>query len=386
MAPANELNLATRAEDTWVERWHLVASPVWNVAFTGLLPTFEPGKAELIPVWQPWPGEAVQFAISRPEAIAGATVTVSRALHEVTLGKRQRTSKLDLSLRSSLGEEFLVELPPDAEVTALTDGGKAVPVRKDGARVVVPLRPGEQSISVGWKTNTPLLFHTRTESVRLPVEAANVSTTINVPDNRWVLWADGPRRGPAVRFWVIFVCSIIAAIMLGRVGLSPLRTLEWMLLVIGLTQVPLVAALFVTGWLFLLAWRGHETFLRLRTTSYNLLQVVIIGVTAIAVGILIYAVGEGLLGNPEMFITGNGSGRGELRWYQARSDGLLPSAGCISISIWWYRLLMLVWALWLAAALIRWLSWGWKNFSSGGTFRTAPAPVVTPPPLSTLGK
>jgi hypothetical protein len=382
MAPANNLKIATRAEDTWVERWHVVASPVWNVAITGLLPTFESGKPELIPVWQPWPGESVELAMSRPEAIAGETVTVSRALHEISLGKRQRTSKLDLSLRCSLGEDFLIDLPADAEVTSLTHGGKSIPVRKDGTRVVIPLRPGEQAVELNWKTNSPLLSTTRSESVKLPVEGANVSTIINVPDDQWVLWADGPRRGPAVRFWVILLCSLIAAIVLGRVGVSPLRTIEWMLLMIGLTQVPLIAALIVIAWLFLLAWRGQDSFLRLGNVNFNLLQVVLIGVTAVALGVLIVAVGEGLLGNPEMFVTGNGSTRSALRWYQPRSDAFLPTVGCVSVSIWWYRFLMLAWALWLAAALIRWLRWGWKNFSSGRLFKSGEQTPATPPPLS----
>jgi hypothetical protein len=384
MAPANNLKLTTRNEDSWVERWHLVVSPVWNVAISSLLPTFEGGRPELVPVWQPWPGEAVDLAISRPEALAGATVTVNRAIHQISLGERQRTSKLDLSLRCSLGEDFLIDLPAEAEITALSLGGKLIPVRKDGTRVVIPLRPGEQSVSLNWKTNAPLHFTARSETVKLPVESANATTILNVPDNRWTLWADGPRRGPAVRFWVVLACSVIAAIVLGCIGMSPLRVVEWVLLVIGLTQVPLVAALIVVGWLFLLAWRGSEPFQRLGAGSYNVLQILIAGVTVVAIGVLIFAVGAGLLGNPEMFITGNGSARNALRWYQARSDALLPSVGCITVSIWWYRLLMLAWALWLAAALIRWLTWGWKSFSRGGLFRSGQNAPATPPPLSQI--
>ncbi len=382
LAIGTQIALATRAEDAWVERWHLIASPVWNVALSGLVPIFEPGNSDLVPVWQPWPGEKVELAISRPEALAGATVTVSRATHEITLGRRQRVSKLDLALRCSLGEDFLIDLPADAEITSLAQNGKAIPVRKDGNKVIVPLRPGELAIALGWKINTPLGFSARAEEVRLPVESANLTTIVNVPEDRWVLWAAGPRRGPAVRFWVILVCSLLAAVALGRVAASPLKTVAWMLLVIGLTQVPLPAALAVVGWLFLLEWRGRDSFQKLGTTSYNFAQVGLIGLTAIALGILLTAVGAGLLGDPEMFIAGNGSSSTTLRWFQARSEALLPQPGVISISIWWYRLLMLAWALWLAASLIRWLGWGWKNFSSGGCFRKTPPKVKpTPPPL-----
>ena len=111
----------------------------------------------------------------------------------------------------------------------------------------------------------------------------------------------------------------------------------------------------------------------------------LIGLTAIALGIIVLAVREGLLGVPEMFITGNGSSQTILRWYRARCDALLPQPWLISISIWWYRFFMLAWALWLGASLIRWLRGGWENFSHGGIFRKsppkAPKPSPGPPPL-----
>jgi len=376
-----QLKLATRAEDTWVERWYLVASPIWDVALSGLAPTFEAASPELVPVWHPWPGESAEFAVSRPEAIAGATITVSRGSLDMNLGKRQRTSQLELSLRCSLGEDFLVELPADAEVTSLALDSKPIPVRKVAGKFIVPVHTGEQTVSIAWKRALALGTHAAIDEVRLPMESANVSTVLTVPDNRWVLWAYGPQRGPAVRFWGILICSLLAAAALGRVARSPLRTVEWMLLVIGLTQIPLLAALVVVGWLFFLAWRGSENFQSLGNWRYNLLQVLLILLTIAALGILLSAVGEGLLGRPEMFIVGNGSTHTELRWFQARSETLLPRGGCVSISIWWYRFFMLLWALWLASALIRWLRRGWQSFSAGGIFHRKPKTESTPPPL-----
>ncbi|MGC2577774.1 MAG: hypothetical protein WA376_09350, partial [Terrimicrobiaceae bacterium] len=379
----DRIKLTTRADDSWVERWQVVASPVWNLIISGLSPTFQPENPELIPVWHPWPGEGVELAVSRPEAVPGATVTVSRAAHEIALGKRQRVSRLDLSLQSSLGEDFLVNLPAEAEVTSLTRNGEGIPVRKDGTKVVVPLRPGEQTVSLGWKVNTPLGVRAQAGEVRLPVQSANCNTSISVPANRWILWAEGPLLGPAVRFWSILVCALLAAWVLGRISLSPLRSFEWMLLAIGLTQVPLPAALAVIGWLFFLGWRGRASFLRLPSWSYNLLQIALIILTAGVLGVFVAVVAEGLLGNPEMFILGNGSNRTLLRWYQASSDAILPRPACLSVSIWWYRLLMLAWALWLAASLIRWLRWAWQQFSAGGFFRRIGRKALTPPPVPT---
>jgi len=178
---------------------------------------------------------------------------------------------------------------------------------------------------------------------------------------------------------------LLAAVALGRIAQSPIHIVEWMLLVIGLTQVPLIAALCVVGWFFFLAWRGSDSFQRLGDLSYNLSQIFLIGLTATALGILLVAVGEGLLGSPEMFITGNGSTSHTLRWFQARSENSLPRPGCVSISIWWYRFFMLAWALWLAAALIRWLRRAWQSFSSGGFFHRKPHAAPPPPPLPAKG-
>ena len=374
------IKLATRKDDAWIEHWSVVASPVWNVAISGLAPVFEAENSALVPVWKPWPGETASLQISRPEAIAGATVTVGRANHEVTLGKRQRSSSLALSLRCSLGEDFLIELPAGADAGPLTIGGQAIPIRKDGDKVIVPLKPGEQEISLKWKQDLPLGFASRADAVRLPVEAANINSSIQVPDDRWVLWAAGPLRGPAVRFWGILLGSLVAAWVLGRMAHSPLKTHEWMLLAIGLTQIPLPAALVVVAWLFILAWRGGGSFPKLPNWMHNSLQVLLAFISLVVLGIFVAIVAEGLLGSPEMFIRGNGSFQTMLRWYEARSHGALPQPFCFSISIWWYRLLMLLWALWLAAALIRWLTWGWRQFNAGGCFHRK-AKVAMPPPL-----
>jgi hypothetical protein len=40
---------------------------------------------------------------------------------------------------------------------------------------------------------------------------------------------------------------------------------------------------------------------------------------------------------------------------------------------------MLLWALWLANALIGWLRWGFEAWSRGGYWRSRKHTVVTPP-------
>lgn len=387
LAPANELTLATRATDTWTEQWRLIASPVWNVNFAGLLPTYEQSGEQLTPFWQAWPGESAQISVSRPTAVAGAAVTIDSANHNLSPGRRQRTAFLELNLRTSLGEDFPIQLPAGAEIIALTHDGANIPVRKESDAVVVPLRPGAQSIRVEWRLPSESQGWIRTDAVTLPVEAANVVTLINPPQDRWLLLTQGSQRGPAVRFWAILAFSLIVAAALSRVPRSPLKVYEWLLLSIGLTQVPVFLALFVVAWLFLIRWRGSEHYQQLPRFAYNLCEVGLIFLTLINLGIFIGIASAGLLGNPQMYVAGNDSTDTYLNWFTARSTAELPQPGYWAVSLWWYKLAMLLWALWLAAALVRWLRTGWQNSSKGGHFRSAPAKVVPEtPPVAKGGK
>jgi hypothetical protein len=375
-----KIALTAEKTDRWVERWHLVTSPVWNATLSGLAPVFETQEKNLVPVWHPWPGEGVALSFSKPEAVSGDTMTVRRVNHTISLGARQRTSRLALNVEASLGDDFILELDPGAEISSLKQDDRAIPVRRDGAKLIVPVHPGSQVLNVEWRTNEALKTSAVAGRVRLPVEAANITTVMNTPQSRWVLWAAGPLRGPAVRFWTVLAVSVLAAWVLGGLALSPLRRIEWVLLALGLTQVHFAAALVVVGWFFLLAWRGKSAG-EVKPWKFDLLQIFLTGLTLVSMIVLIAAVKEGLLGDPEMFIRGNGSSSTSLQWFQPRGGDELPMPRVVSVSVWFYRLLMLAWALWLAAALIRWLKWAWTQFSEGGCWRRSPKKAKTPPPI-----
>jgi hypothetical protein len=383
----SQVALTAEKTDRWVERWHLVTSPVWNASLSGLSPVFEAAEQNLVPVWHPWPGESVTLAFSKPEAVSGDTITVRRVSHEISLGSRQRTSRVTLNVEASLGDDFLVELDPAAEISSLRHDDREIPVRRDGSKLVVPVHPGSQTLNIEWRANEALQTVVHADKIRLPVEAANVTTVMNVPDSRWVLWADGPLRGPAVRFWTVLIISILAAWVVGGLKLSPISRIQWMLLALGLTQIHVAAALIVVGWFFLVAWRGKAANAQLDAVRFGFLQIFIAGLTVIVLGVLVAAVSEGLLGNPEMFIRGNGSSRTSLQWFQPRVGNELPLPVVVSVSVWFYRLLMLAWALWLAASLIRWLKWAWTQFSQGGCWKSSQtkSPAV-PPPLAEVKK
>jgi len=373
-----EIKLAASREDRWVERWSLMSSPVWNVTLAGLIPLIETQQDRLVPVWHPWPGEAVTLDITRPEAVSGPTMTIHRLRQEVDLGNRYRNSKLNLSLQCSVSDDLVVGLDPSAEITSVKRGETKIPVRREGGKLVVPVQPGMQELEIAWKESKPLGLRTSLGRLELPVESANITTILRPPSNRWILWTNGPLLGPAVRFWSVLACGLIAAWVLGGLPLSPLNRKQWSLLMVGLTQVSLLGSLIVVGWLFLLSYRGTGPASQARALSFNLGQVLIVVATALSLAVFLAVVQKGLLGNPRMFILGNGSTPFSLNWYAAHAPAVIPRPGMISVSVWFYRVLMLLWALWLAHSLIRWLSWGWKQFNTDGWWRKSSEPPAIP--------
>jgi hypothetical protein len=161
---------------------------------------------------------------------------------------------------------------------------------------------------------------------------------------------------------------VLIAIGLARVPLAPLGFWQWLLLGVGLSQVSAVMGLMVVGWLLGLGWRARWPK-DVGTTRFNLGQIALTALTLAALYCLYTAIHQGLLGYPDMQIGGNQSSAQELKWYQDHAGPLLPQAIAISVPLIVYHLLMLAWALWLAFALVRWLRWGWRCYSTHGLWR-----------------
>ena len=201
------------------------------------------------------------------------------------------------------------------------------------------------------------------------MKAVNAGVTFHMPQDRWILWAGGPRLGPAVLFWSYLIVVVLVAVALGRIPWTPLKTPHWLLLGLGLTQTEPLAAIVIVGWLLALGLRKDQ-WPREGWLAFDLAQLALLAWTVVALGGLYDAVREGLLGIPDMQIAGNGSGHYTLIWTRDRIDSYMPQPWVVSVPLLVYRLLMLLWALWLAHFLLKWLRWGWHCFSQGGFWRS----------------
>jgi len=353
----------------WAETWVLDASPIWHCEHSGIPIIFHQDQSGLWrPQWQPWPGEQVTINISRPKPIPGQTVTIDSTRLTFTPGQRFNKAALLLKIRSSEGGQHKITLPEGAKLQQVKISGKMQPIKEQKQEVIIPLKPGIQAVDLQWYQSSGSSLLTTAPSVNIGKDAVNADVIFQMPRNRWILMTTGPRLGPAVLFWSYFAVIILAAFGLGKVTWTPIKTRQWLLLGLGLTQIHPLAAIMIVGWLLALGLRQKHQFSK-SWFSFNATQIILVAWTVAALIGLYVSIQKGLLGIPSMQIAGNGSSDFWLHWTQDRIDGTMPQPHVLSLPLFVFRILMLLWALWLAHSLLKWLRWGWQCFSEGGLWK-----------------
>lgn len=381
-----QIVLAASQSSEYAEKWYLKSSPVWHVEFTGipLIHSLDE-NGEYTPHWQPWPGESLTISVSRPEAVKGNILTIDRCRVAFRPGKRLSHASMNLRIRSSKGGQQSLNIPDNAVLQKVTVSNRELPVTLSGGTVTLPLEPGLQPVSIEWTQPVDRFIVLSMPDISLNQTAVNVDARMTLPYGRWILWTGGPRLGPAVLFWSYLIVIAAAALFLGRIKTVPVSRGGWFLLGIGLTQAPVFISAVIVFWFLALKWRGTH---RLPDNAwlFNLMQTGLAGLTFLALGGLFAAVSAGLLGVPDMQITGNGSDGTTLFWTMDRISGKMPPIRVISLPLPVFKLLMLMWSLWMAFSLVKWLKWGWTSFSRDGLWKKLPRLIKRPgkkgpPPL-----
>ncbi|TRW92778.1 hypothetical protein [Candidatus Methylobacter oryzae] len=361
---SEKIDFAATETTQWIEVLKADVSPIWHLQTSGIAMIHLNNDGEWLPEWHPWPGEKITLQITRPAAVEGRTLTIDNSRLSIKPGQRSREAELNVSLRSSQGTQHTLTLPEQAVLQSIAIDGQVQPIRQEGRKLTVPVNPGKQQLSINWREPSGITTVMTSPEVGLGLDSVNASLNVNLGQDRWVLFAIGPKLGPAVLFWGVLIVILLLSPGLSKIPLTPLKTRQWFLLLVGLSQIPLESAGIVIAWLVLLGWRKTQQASELR--YFNALQVIIGILTLASLGMLFLAVEQGLLGSPDMQIVGNQSSAYNLNWYQDRSPAMLPTATLVSVPLIVYRLLMLAWSLWLAVSLLNWLKWGWECFSSNG--------------------
>ena len=245
---------------------------------------------------------------------------------------------------------------------------QAQTLRAENGQLKLPILPGSHTIAINWRESGGMGLYSNTPDVDIGAPASNITMTVSKSRDRWLLATSGPRLGPAVLYWSELAALIVFALILGRIKITPLTTRHWLLLGLGFSTFSWFALGWVIVWLMLCGVREKVEF-DLNWWKFNVVQVVIAGATVVALTAVVTSLPAGLLGTPDMHVAGHNSYGNVLNWFADSSDSALPIASVISLPLWVYKALILIWALWLSFALLRWLPWVWTCFSSDGYWR-----------------
>ncbi|MBC8028184.1 MAG: hypothetical protein H7Y89_19490 [Steroidobacteraceae bacterium] len=373
LARAETLEITLPADAPRSEDWSFSVNPQWNVSFSGfpaVLPRSIDGQNWVFR-FIPRPGEKLALTITRPKGMKGTTLAIDSVSREVSVGQRSSNTTLAFEFRSTQGGRHVLKLPLDARVTSVKFDGQSQPVRPEKGELPLSLTPGAHRFEISWEDSIDVALRTRPPLVDLGSPASNVTTSVEMPDSRWVLFASGPGVGPAVLYWGELVVFIGMAWLLSRWSRSPLRFTEWLLLGLGLsTQSWFVFAL-TAAWLLVMRWRENwQPTAGLARWRFNTLQVLLALFTVIAISTLVFSgIRNGLLARPDMGIQSVNHYGESLHWFQDQVSGAVEEVSIWSVPMWVYRWVMLAWALWMAFALVRWLRWAFNAWKTNGLWR-----------------
>jgi hypothetical protein len=381
----NTLELVATAAASHAEHWRFEVGANWHVEFSGVPPVApEDDSEESDGVWTfeyyPRPGERLKLNVTRPTAAGGGTVAFDHVRLQTRVGKRSSDTALELQYRSTQGGRQTLRIPPGAVVTRVLSDGDPLALRPENGELSLSALPGNHTWSVNWQTSTGEKLITRSPQVTVAAPASNLQLSLRLPEDRWVLYVFGPGVGPTILYWGELLLFVVVAWLLGRTRLTPLATRDWLLLGLGLSTFSWLALGVFIVFIAVFEWRARYAA-PADPQRFNLLQLGSGVLAVIALLAVVTAVPKGLLAHPDMRILPDG---GELAWFVDQSSGALPSPGVLSVSLWWYKIAMLAWALWLSFALTRWTRWAWGVFASHGLWRartaiTSPSPPAPPP-------
>jgi len=361
-----EMTLFAADNEHYLETWEILSSPQWNVNILGV-PIVTPTNIidsmddYFVHTYKPRPGESLLINISRPKAIDGNIVSIESINNHFSVAKRATKSITTIHYRATQGGSFDVNLDKRAEINSVSFDGIDSNLTNENGVISVGFLPGKHTVIIDWQLNQPFSSINTTPTISIAENYSNIRQKINIPNNRWVLYGYSKGVGPAFLYWGEFLFFTILAFFLAKIPYSPLKFWQWLLLGYAFGTVSWFAFGFISLWLFFVGWKKQQQVMT-KDLSAVLLQWFSLLLSVITIMVFIASVAFGLLSYPQMGITGQGSSATNLNWFMDAYQNQLPAITIVSLPIWWYKGLMLIWSIWVSFSLLDWLQQLLKSF------------------------
>lgn len=354
-----------------IEQWQIMASPNTHIEFDGVPEVLSilNDKDYYTHNFYPYPDETLTMSIARPQAKAGVSLAFDMVKLSVNQGKRNANLELELAYRTNKGGDHSITLPADYQLDSIRANGSLLNIQAQGNQLTFPLSPGDNALMISMSNEVGYQIIAKQPEFDLKAPVSNLYSNMTLGGQRWVLWTSGPVIGPAVLYWGELLVFIVLALIVSRLPFSPLGTVSWILLGLGLSMSNWSILVLLVLW-FAAIYGGTKRSKEMNKTGYNLSQFLLYGFSAITILALIFTIPFSLLSSPDMGIAGNAQLGSGLSWFADESAGMLPAISVLSLPIFAYKAIMLVWVIWLCFAFVNWSKWVWQQLGLHGYWRT----------------
>lgn len=346
----------------YYESWSFNIDNMWNFEYLGMKPIVSAGN---LTTFKPRSGDSLQLSVYSPKNVDGYVVTFDKVDYNLSQVKNMTKFDLVLSFRASEAGLHSIKLPKGSDVTELRVGQNYYPVSMVSDDITIPVVQGRNNVTIEGNIPQKIELVTKFPELDLKAPAVNINESIQMPFSRLVLFTFGTAKGPMVLFWSMIPVWILLSLVLRRVTSAPMGAVSWFFLLVGLTQTHLFFMMLVVMWFIAMTIRDKFSDFFAKNFK-KLYQIGLIGLSLLFTIALFRAIYNGLLSTGSMRIIGDGSYLGydyiSLKWYQDIIMGVLPSPVVISIPIYVYRGIMVVWSAWLAVSFVKWVKWGFSAF------------------------
>ena len=342
------------------ERWSIRGSDFWSYSHEGIVP-IDTGDNHTMFI--PLSNEVLQIEIQQLQPVLGDSITVESVSASHTVDNKTTTTKLELMILASQPGDLVITLPVDASVEGFMFGGEfqSLPLSNE---VLLPVQPGTQRYSLDWKTDAGVSIIYKPTSVSLSQNAVNARTSIRFPESRWTLWLAGSSLGGTVAFWSVLFGVLLAAVAISKIPGIAISTRDAIILTVGATLIHVSVLVYAGIWFIAIWFKSRVSEEITRRWLYRIGQILLCIITLVVLYVLVSTVPAALTNDPNMYITGFQSTNEHFVWFSDEIAGPVPAPWVLSLPMWTYFVLILVWVMWLVFSLLKWTRVWWQTLKT----------------------
>ncbi len=351
---AENLTITASNSPRFNETWSVICNDHTRCTTSGIAAISHELNGQQNFLWNPFPGEEIKIKLETLNAAEGEHLTIDNLTHNVRYGLSKLSGDIQIVLRATEQTTFKLKLENGITVEAVLLDEKQISTEAIENGVSIILSPGNHIVNLRYANNSLLGLFSKIPAITLNNQAHNISVLVTPSLDRWILWTGGSTWGPCVVFWskMLLLCAL--CLLLRHFHLLKLSKFGAIFLGIGLSSVSILMMSIPLAWIiFLNIW--PQLRLKLLNINRGVKLIFIISLSILAIAVFYLIVKNGLLFDPPMLITGNGSSAHYFKWFFDYSEAALPQPYIVSFPLWYWRVFSLIWSTWLVLQLLSWL-------------------------------